>query len=162
MIWRTWLTEKLGGEYCFGEWESIFSVYNQRFGGWGQEEKRRYAVNSKQDLTKNLFLVGSFLTCWLAGPFCWYLLLSTNNFEPVACRKYWWGILFFGGECCFSLINQRYGRWGMVRGEEALCCQFSGNIVEQLLFSCILPELLTGWTIPPKSTLINQWFGECG
>jgi hypothetical protein len=27
------------------------------------EEKRLYAVNSKQKSTKNLFLVGSFLTC---------------------------------------------------------------------------------------------------
>jgi hypothetical protein len=79
-----------------------------------------------------------------------------NDLEDVACKKDRWGILFFGVECLFSLINQRYGRWGMVRGEEVLCCQFKEKIVKQLLFSCILPEVLTGWTILLKSTLINQ------
>jgi hypothetical protein len=31
--------------------------------GGRSEEKRRYAVNSKQKSTKNSFLVGFFLTC---------------------------------------------------------------------------------------------------
>ncbi len=31
--------------------------------GGRSEKKRRYAVNSKPKLTKNLFLAGSFLTC---------------------------------------------------------------------------------------------------
>ncbi len=64
MIWRTWLVEKVGEEYCLGEGEYIFSVNNQRYGDRGRsEEKRRCAVNSKQKSTKNLFLAGSFLTC---------------------------------------------------------------------------------------------------
>jgi hypothetical protein len=36
-------------------------------GDWGRsEEKRHFAVSSKQKSTKNLFLVGSILRCWLA------------------------------------------------------------------------------------------------
>ncbi len=132
MIWRMWLTGKVGGEYCFWEWESVFSVYTTKdLGdrGWS-EEKRCYAVNSKQKSTKNSFLVGSFLTCWLAGPFC-----RIFCYQQMICRT--WLVKKLGGEYCFigikcflSLINQRYGRWGMVRWEEAL-------FVEQLLFSCI-------------------------
>jgi hypothetical protein len=38
--------------------------------GGRSEEKRHCAVNSKKKLNKNSFLVVSFLTCWLAGPFC--------------------------------------------------------------------------------------------
>jgi hypothetical protein len=57
-----WLTGKVGGEYSLWEWEFIFSMYTTKDlgdGGWS-DEKRHYAVNSKQKLTKNLFLVGSF------------------------------------------------------------------------------------------------------
>jgi hypothetical protein len=32
------------------------------------------------------------------------------------------------GEYIFSVNNQRYGRWGKVRGEEALYCQFKSKI----------------------------------
>ncbi len=62
---------------------NLFLVYTNKYlGDWGRsEEKRRYAVNSKQKSTKNLFLAGSFLTCWLAGPFYQYLPLSNNDFE---------------------------------------------------------------------------------
>jgi hypothetical protein len=72
--------------------------------GGRSEEKRNYAVNSKQKLTKNLFLVGSFLTCWLAGPFCRYLPLSTNDFEDggrinrILAGNRLEGQGFFGGE----------------------------------------------------------------
>ncbi len=36
----------------------------------------------------------------------------------------------FGGvdRDCFPCMNQRYGRWGQVRGEEVLCCQFKPKI----------------------------------
>jgi hypothetical protein len=58
------LPRKVGGEYCFGECEAVFIIYNKKLGDRGRsEEKRRYAVNSKQKLTKNSFLVGSFLMC---------------------------------------------------------------------------------------------------
>ncbi len=36
MIWRVWLVEKVGEEYCLGEGEYFLSVNNQRYGGWGQ------------------------------------------------------------------------------------------------------------------------------
>jgi hypothetical protein len=36
MIWRTWLVEKLGEEYCLGEGEYFFSVNNQRYGRLGK------------------------------------------------------------------------------------------------------------------------------
>ncbi len=44
---------------------NLFLVYETKDSGNGgkSEEKRRYAVNSKQKLTKNLFLAGSFLAC---------------------------------------------------------------------------------------------------
>jgi hypothetical protein len=32
MIWRMWLVEKAGEEYCLGEREYVFSVNNQRYG----------------------------------------------------------------------------------------------------------------------------------
>ncbi len=32
MIWRTWLVEKVGEEYCLGEAEYVFNVNNQRYG----------------------------------------------------------------------------------------------------------------------------------
>jgi hypothetical protein len=67
IIWRTWLLEKVGGEYCFGEgeWGILFLVWTTKdMENWGRsEEKRSYAVNSKQKSTKNSFLVGSSLTC---------------------------------------------------------------------------------------------------
>ncbi len=89
-------------DFFWGGDGECFPCINQRFGGWGRsEEKRRYAVNSKQKSTKNLFLVGSFLTCWLAGPFCQNLLLSTNDLEDVACWKGRWRILFRGGGILF-------------------------------------------------------------
>jgi hypothetical protein len=36
MIWRMWLVEKAGEEYCLGEGEFFFSVNNQRYGRWGK------------------------------------------------------------------------------------------------------------------------------
>ncbi len=97
-----WLVEKVGGEYCFGEGNAflVWSTEDMGDGGWS-EEKRRYAVNSKQKLTKNLFLVDFSLTCWLAGSFCQNLLLPTNNLENVASRKGRWGILFREGGILF-------------------------------------------------------------
>ncbi len=79
MIWKTWLVEKVGEEYCLGEVKYVFSVN-----------------------------------------------------------------------------NQRYGRSWKVRGEEALCCQFKAKINQKLNFSWFLPDVLTGWPILPKSSLINQ------
>jgi hypothetical protein len=32
MIWKMWLIEKVGEEYCLGEGEYVFSVNNQRYG----------------------------------------------------------------------------------------------------------------------------------
>ncbi len=57
------------------------------------EEKRCYAVDSKQKPTKNLILAGFFLTCRLAGPFYRNLPLSTNDLEDggEASRKGEWG-----------------------------------------------------------------------
>jgi hypothetical protein len=31
MIWRAWLVEKVGEEYCLGEGEYVVSVINQRY-----------------------------------------------------------------------------------------------------------------------------------
>jgi hypothetical protein len=45
------------------------------------EEKGFHAVKSKQKLTKNPFLVGSFLKCCLAGPFCQNLFLSIKDLD---------------------------------------------------------------------------------
>jgi hypothetical protein len=40
------------------------SYINKKIGGRGRSEKKGFhAVNSKRKLAKNLFLVGSFLTC---------------------------------------------------------------------------------------------------
>ncbi len=64
--------------------------------GGRSKEKSCYAVNSKQKSTKNSFLAGSFLTCWLAGPFCQNRPLSTNDLEDLACWKGRWRILFRG------------------------------------------------------------------
>jgi hypothetical protein len=52
------------GFFFEGGMESAFLVQTKDLGDGGRsEEKRRYAVNSKQKLTKNSLLVGSFLTC---------------------------------------------------------------------------------------------------
>ncbi len=60
----------------------IFLLLTKDLGGRGRsEEKGFHAVSSKQKSTKNLFLVGSFLMCWLAGHFCWNLLLSTKDLD---------------------------------------------------------------------------------
>jgi hypothetical protein len=97
-------------------------------------EKRCCAVNSKQKSTKNLFLVGSFLTCLLADPFCQNLHLSTNDFEDggringILVGNCLGGQDFFGGGECIPCINKRFGGWGKVREEEALCCQFKAKI----------------------------------
>jgi hypothetical protein len=64
--------------------------------GGKSEEKRRYAVNSKQKLTKILFLVGSFLTCGQAGSFCQNPLLRTNEVEDGEILFWDWGIFFRG------------------------------------------------------------------
>jgi hypothetical protein len=38
------------------------------------------------------------------------------------------GIVLGGGDGkCFPCMNQRFGGWGQVRGEEALCCQFKAK-----------------------------------
>ncbi len=66
-------------------------------------------------------------------------------------RAFWGG----GGDC-FPCINQRYGKLGQVRGEEALCCRFKAKIDKKLVSSWFLPDVLTGWPILPKSSLINQ------
>ncbi len=87
------------------------------------EEKRRCAVNSKQKLTENMFLAGSFLTCWLAGPFCRNLPLSTNDLEDggKASRKgegfFFEGQGFFleGGRGVLSLYKPKI--WGMGAGQ---------------------------------------------
>ncbi len=89
------LVGKVSGEFFYeqgffsgGGTGSAFLVQTKDLGDGGRsEEKRCYAVNPKQKSTKNLFLVGSFLTCCLAGPFCQNLPLSTNDLESVACRK---------------------------------------------------------------------------
>jgi hypothetical protein len=51
-------------DFWGGGMGSAFLDKTKDLGDWGRsEEKRRYAVNSKQKSTKNLFFVGSFLTC---------------------------------------------------------------------------------------------------
>jgi hypothetical protein len=55
-----------------------------------------------------------------------------------------------------ALCCQFKAKKGQVRGEEALCCQFKAIIDLKLVFSRFLPDVLTGWPIPPKSSLINQ------
>ncbi len=69
----------------------ILLLATKDLGGRGRpQEKGFHAVNSKQKLTKNLFLVYSSLTCWLAGPFCWNLPLSTKDLDDEAqCRRFW-------------------------------------------------------------------------
>jgi hypothetical protein len=64
MKWRMWLVEKVGEEYCLGEGEYFFSVNNQRYGRRGKVrgEEALYC-QFKAKITKNSFLVGSFLTC---------------------------------------------------------------------------------------------------
>ncbi len=66
------LVGKVSGEFFLGTgiffWGggvgSTFFVQTKDLGDGGRsEEKRCYAVNSKQKLAKKLFLVGSFLTC---------------------------------------------------------------------------------------------------
>ncbi len=85
------------GFFLGGGVGSAFLVQTKDLGDRGRsEEKKRYAVNSKQKSTKNLFLVDSFLTCGLAGSFRRNLLLSTNDLEDMASRKGRWGMLFRG------------------------------------------------------------------
>jgi hypothetical protein len=62
----------------------------------------------------------------------------------------------------FSVYNQRFGGWGQVRGEEALCCQFKAKIDKKLIFSWFLPDVLTGWSILLKSQpmIWRMWFVE--
>ncbi len=45
MILRTWLVGKVGGEYCLGEREYVFSVNNQRYG-------RRWQVRVEEALCR--------------------------------------------------------------------------------------------------------------
>ncbi len=61
-----------------------------------------HAVISKRKATNILFLVGSFLMCWPACPFCRNLLLSTNDLEDGGrtSKNCKWGILF-GGQGIF-------------------------------------------------------------
>ncbi len=52
------------GFFLGGGMGSAFLAQTKDLGDEGRsEEKRRCAVNSKTKLTKNSFLVGSFLTC---------------------------------------------------------------------------------------------------
>jgi hypothetical protein len=60
------------------------------------------------------------------------------------------------GKYVLCVNNQRYGRSWKVRGEEVLRCQFKAKINQKLVFSWFLPDVLTGWPILPKSSLINQ------
>ncbi len=69
-------------------------------GGGRSEEKRCYAVDSKQKSTKNLCLVCSFLTCWRLRPFCQNLLLTTNEVEDGGILFWDLGI-FWGGHLTF-------------------------------------------------------------
>ncbi len=46
-------------------------------------------MNSKQKLTENLFIVYSFLTCWLAGHIYRNLLLSTKTLMMKLSRRFW-------------------------------------------------------------------------
>jgi hypothetical protein len=53
MIWRMWLVEKVGEEYCLGEGEYFFSVNNQRYGRSGKvrgEEGDVLSIQSKNQL----------------------------------------------------------------------------------------------------------------
>ncbi len=51
-------------DFLGGGTGSAFLVQTKDLGDGGRsEEKMRYAVNSKEKLTTNLFLVGSFLMC---------------------------------------------------------------------------------------------------
>ncbi len=68
--------------------------------GGRSEEKRHYVVNSKQKLTKNFCLVGSFLTCGLAGSFCQNLLLRTDEAEDGGILFWDWRIFFRGHLAC--------------------------------------------------------------
>jgi hypothetical protein len=64
MIWRMWLVDKVGEEYCLGEGEYIFSVNHQRYGRWGKVRgEEALCCQFKAKIDKNLLLVGSFLTC---------------------------------------------------------------------------------------------------
>jgi hypothetical protein len=60
------------------------------------EEMSHYAVNSKQKWTKNSSLIGSFMTCGLAGSFCQNLLLRTNEVEDGGILFWDWRIFFRG------------------------------------------------------------------
>ncbi len=52
------------GFFLEGGMGNAFLVQTKDLGDGGRsEEKRRYAVNSKQKTTKHSFLIGSFLTC---------------------------------------------------------------------------------------------------
>jgi hypothetical protein len=66
-------------------------------GKWG------YAVNSKQKLTKNSCLIGSFLMCGLAGSFCRNLLLRTNEVEDGEILFWDWRIFFRGHLACTTV-----------------------------------------------------------
>ncbi len=72
--------------------------------GGRSEEKRRCAVNSKRKLTKNSFLVVSFL-----------IFAKIYSYQPMIWRT--WLVGKVGGEYCFgegeyffSLNNQRYAQ----------------------------------------------------
>jgi hypothetical protein len=76
--------------------------------GGRSEEKRHYAVNSKQKLTKNSCLVGSFLMCGLAGSFYQNLLLRTNEVEDGGILFWDWGFFFRGHLTFVEWHVQRY------------------------------------------------------
>jgi hypothetical protein len=76
----------------------------------GAGQRRRGAMLSIQ--SKNQLKTGSFLMCWLAGPFCQNLLFSTNDLEDVANRKGRWGILFWGGGILFKFEQPKIWKMG--------------------------------------------------
>jgi hypothetical protein len=71
--------------------------------GGRSEEKRRYTVKSKQKSTKNSCLIGSFLTCGLAGSFCQNLPLGTNEVEDGGILFWDWRIFFRGHLACTTI-----------------------------------------------------------
>jgi hypothetical protein len=124
--------------------------------GGRSEEKRDYAINSKQKSTKNLFLVGSFLTCWLAGLFCQNLPLSTNDLEDggEASRKgewdFFWGTgIFFwgGGRGVPSLYKPKI--WGMGAGQRRRGAMLSMQSKKSTKNSFLVGSFLTCWLASP-------------
>ncbi len=55
MIWRTWLVEKVGEEYCLGDGEYIFSVNYQRYGrSWKVRGEEALCCQFKAEIDQKL------------------------------------------------------------------------------------------------------------